>query len=57
MLNQLDEINDMDKSEMDCSEKKEPLKEVRAIKSQIRSSGNDVLAGAIIIILFLIILL
>lgn len=59
MLNRLDEIKDMDKSEMNRSEKKELRKEIRAIKSQIRSSGNGIYisAGAIIIILLLIILL
>jgi hypothetical protein len=59
MLNRLEEIKDMDKSEMERAEKKELRKEVRAIKSEIRSSGNGIYisVGAIIIILLLIILL
>jgi hypothetical protein len=59
MLNRLDEIKEMDKSELERVEKKELRKEVRAIKSSIRSSGNGIYisASAIIIILLLIILL
>ena len=59
MLNRLEEIKEMDKSELKRSDKKELRKEVRAIKSDIRSSGNGIYisASAIIIILLLIILL
>lgn len=59
MLNRLEEIKDMDTSEMERSEKKALRIEVREIKSEIRSSGNGIYisAGAIIIILLLIILL
>jgi hypothetical protein len=59
MLNRLEEIKDMDKSELNRSDKKALRKEVRAIKTEIRSSGNGlyISAGAIIIILLLIILL
>lgn len=59
MLNRLEEIKDMDKSEMTRAEKKELRKEVRAIKAEVRSSGNGlyISAGAIIIILLLIIIL
>lgn len=59
MLNRLEEIKDMDKSDLERLEKKALRKEVRAIKADIRSSGNGVYisAGAIIIILLLIILL
>jgi hypothetical protein len=55
----LEEIKDMDKSELNRSDKKALRKEVRAIKTEIRSSGNGlyISAGAIIIILLLIILL
>lgn len=59
MLNRLEEIKAMDKSSMKSSEKKALRKEVRAIKSQLRSSGNGVYlsVGAIIIIILLLILL
>ena len=59
MLNRLEEIKGMDKSELKRADKKELRKEVRAIKSDIRSSGNGIYisTGAIIIILLLIILL
>jgi hypothetical protein len=59
MLNRLEEIKGIDKSELDRSEKKALRKEVRAINSEIRSSGNGIYisAGAVIIILLLIILL
>jgi hypothetical protein len=59
MLNRLDEIKAMDKSSLASSEKKELRKEVREIKSQLRSSGNGLYlsVGAIIIIILLLILL
>jgi hypothetical protein len=59
MLNRLEEIKDMDKSDMNRAEKKELRKEVRAINTEIRSSGNGIYisVSAIIIILLLIILL
>ncbi len=59
MLNRLEEIKDMDKSELERSEKKALRKEVRAINAEIRSTGNGIYisVGAIIIILLLIILL
>jgi hypothetical protein len=59
MLNRLEEIKAMDKSSLNSSEKKELRKEVRAIKSELRSSGNGVYfsVGAIIIIILLLILL
>ena len=59
MLNRLDEIKDMDKSEMERSEKKALRKEVRAIKTDLSAAGNGIYisVGAIIIILLLIILL
>lgn len=59
MLNRLDEIKGMDKSELNRAEKKELRKEVRAINTEIRSSNNGIYisVGAIIIILLLIILL
>lgn len=59
MLNRLDEIKAMDKSSLNSSEKKELRKEVRAIKAELKSSGNGVYLsiGAIIIIILLLILL
>ncbi|MDO9275605.1 MAG: hypothetical protein Q7T92_08675 [Lutibacter sp.] len=59
MLNRLEEIKDMDKSDLSRAEKKELRKEVRAINTEIRStnSGIYISVGAIIIILLLIILL
>lgn len=59
MYNRLEEIKSMDKSEMTRAEKKELRKEVRSIKSELRSTGNGVYLsiGAIIIIILLLILL
>ena len=59
MLNRLEEIKEMDKSEMSRAEKKELRKEVRAIKAEANASGNGLYlsVGAIIIIILLLILL
>ncbi len=59
LLNRLEEIKAMDKSEMSRAEKKELRKEVRAIKTELKSTGNGVYlsVGAIIIIILLLILL
>ena len=59
MLNRLEEIKGIDKSELNRASKKELRKEVRAINSKIRSSGNGIFlsSSAIIIILLVIILL
>ncbi|MGV9003815.1 hypothetical protein [Flavobacterium sp.] len=59
MMNRLEEIKGMDKSEMTRVEKKDLRKEVRAIKAQARSSSNGVYlsVGAIIIIVLLLIIL
>ncbi len=59
MLNRLEEIKEMDKSSLNSTEKKELRKEVKAIKSTLKSSGNGVYlsVGAIIIIVLLLILL
>jgi hypothetical protein len=59
MLNRLDEIKAMDKSSLNSSEKKELRKEVREIKSELKSSGHGIYfsVGAIIIIILLLILL
>lgn len=59
MLDRLDEIKAMDKSALDRYEKKALRKEVRAMKSQIRTSGNGIYitTGALIVILLLILIL
>ena len=55
----LEEIKEMDRSSMSRVEKRELRKEVKAIKSELRSTGNGVYlsVGAIIIIILLLILL
>lgn len=59
MIDRLEEIKAMDKSDLERSEKKALRKEVRAIKTQLRTTGNGIYisAGALIIILLLIIIL
>lgn len=59
MLDRLEEIKELDKSSLSSAEKKELRKEVRAIKKDVRASGNGlyISSGVIIIILLLIILL
>lgn len=59
MIDRLEEIKDLDKSSLSSAEKKELRKEVRAIKKDLRASGNGlyISSGVIIIILLLIILL
>lgn len=59
MMNRLEEIKAMDKSEMKYSEKRELRKEVRAINATMKSSGGGVYlsVGAIIIIILLLIIL
>ena len=59
MLNRLEEIKEMDKSELTSSERKSLRKEVRGIKANLKASGNGVYLsiGAIIIIVLLLIIL
>lgn len=59
LLNRLDEINAMDKAGLSRSEKKLLRKEVRSIKSELKTlnGGVYVSVGAIIIILLLLIIL
>lgn len=59
LLNRLDEINVMDKSELNFSEKRELRKEVKSIEKQLRSGGGGIYlsVGAIIIIILLLIIL
>ncbi|WP_339655432.1 hypothetical protein [Flavobacterium frigidarium] len=58
-LDRLEEIKEMDKSDLSRVEKKELRKEVRTIKADLKSTGNGVYlsVGAIIIIVLLLILL
>jgi len=59
LYNRLEEIKAMDKSSMTSVEKKELRKEVREIKSTLKSSNNGIYlsVGAIIIIILLLILI
>ncbi len=62
LLLRLNEINEMDKSKLKSSEKKELRKEVRAIKTELkaneaRGGGVYLSVGAIIIIVLLLIIL
>ena len=59
LIGRLNEINAMDKSELNSSEKKQLRKEVRGIKSSLNQLGEGVYlsVGALIIILLLLILL
>lgn len=59
LLDRLEEIKTMDKSDMTRAEKRALRKEVRAIKAELKSTGNGVYlsVGAIIIIILLLILL
>jgi hypothetical protein len=59
MINRLEEIKSMDKSNMTRVEKKELRKEVKSINANLRSTNNGVYlsVGAIIIIVLLLILL
>ena len=59
LINRLEEIKAMDKSNMTRAEKKALRKEVKEIRATLRSTGNGVYlsVGAIIIIILLLILL
>ena len=59
LLSRLDEIKAMNKAEMNSSEKKILRKEVKSIKSALRSRGSGIYlsVGAIIIIVLLLIIL
>lgn len=59
MFTRLEEIRAMDRSTMNYSEKKALRKEVRNIKTDLKSSNNEVYfsVGAIIIIILLLILI
>tara|TARA_R110000868_G_scaffold56488_3_gene174778 strand:- start:19304 stop:19615 length:312 start_codon:yes stop_codon:yes gene_type:complete len=59
LLNRLDEIKTMDKSNLKSSERKELRIELREIKKEVRSKGGGlyISAGAIIIILLILLIL
>lgn len=59
LMDRLYEIEEMDKSEMSRSEKRELRKEVRSIQNELRqvSGGVYISAGALIIILLLLLIL
>ena len=59
LLFRLNEINDMDKSGLTQSDKKDLRIEVRSIKQKLRATGGGlyISAGALIIILVLLIIL
>lgn len=59
MLDRLEDIKNMDKSDLKPSERKELRKEVRDIKKKIRKSGNGIYisSGAIILILIILLIL
>ena len=59
LLSRLDEINEMDKSDLTRSEKRELRKEVREIDKTLTLNGGGVYlsVGAIIIVILLLILL
>ncbi len=59
LVNRLNEIDAMDKSTLNASEKKELRKEVRVIKKEINRSGGGVYisVGALLLIIILLIIL
>ena len=59
MLNRLEEIKALDKSKLNSIQKKEIRKEIKTIKSQLKTTNNGVYLsiGAIIIIILLLILI
>ena len=59
MLDRLEEIKNMDKSNLKPSERKELRKEVKDMKKKIRKSGNGIYisSGAIILILLILLIL
>ena len=59
-INRLNEIKDMDKSNLSSAEKRELRKEVKSLKREIRSNSRGIyisIGAAIIIVLLLILIL
>lgn len=57
MKNRVEEINDMDKSEMSAPEKRELRKESKGIKKSVRRSDGVIYIGGSTLLLIIIILL
>lgn len=59
LINRLEEIKAMTKSDLTRAEKKELRKEVKSIKKELKATGNGVYlsVGAIIIVILLLILI
>lgn len=59
LIQRLNEIKDMDKSDLSRSDKKELRNEVKSIKKELKDSGRGIYlsVGAIIIVILLLILL
>ena len=59
MTRRVEEIRDMDKTEMAAKEKHELRKELKAIKKNVRKDGGVIYlsAGTIVLIIILVILL
>jgi hypothetical protein len=60
LILRLNEIKEMDKSDMKSSDKKELRSEVKSIKKELKANGNGVyisVGGLIIVILLIVILL
>ncbi len=59
MTKRVEEIRDMDKSEMNAKDRKELRKELKEIKKDIKKSGNTIYisSGALILIIILLIIL
>jgi hypothetical protein len=59
MTKRVEEIRDMDKSDLTAKEKKEVKKELRAIKENVKAAGGYIYigAGTLLVIILLVILL
>ena len=59
LINRVNEIKDMDRSNLTAAEKQDLRKELRSLKKEVRKNSNGVYlsVGAIIIVILLLILL
>ncbi len=57
LTKRVEEIRDMDKSEMKAKERKELRKEVKMIKSDLKKSGNPIYIGGASLLLIIILIL